>query len=294
MESKIISCYTKFVKLAHFFLPHPETHKKAHLLSPWALIIYILLFIFLQTSLDVANNFHPGVLGISSNIDAQTVISLTNSERQKLGLPLLRENQELDKAATAKAQNMFSENYWAHYAPSGKTPWDFITGSGYRFSYAGENLARNFYSSPDVVSAWMASPSHKANIVNSHYQDIGLAVVEGTLQGQKTTLVVQEFGTPVEALAAAPEVASEKTTPQISTSGQTLAAAPSDVLIDPFQLTKGFGLSLVFLLMILITVDLYVLRRRAVFAISSRHLPHLTMMGLTAGALIMMHPGGIL
>lgn len=66
---------------------------------------------------------------------------------------------------------MFDENYWAHFAPSGKSPWDFILGSGYKFTFAGENLAKNFYNSQDVMNAWMASKvGHKENLLNSKYQ----------------------------------------------------------------------------------------------------------------------------
>jgi uncharacterized protein YkwD len=182
------------MSLRHLFIPHRDTHKKAHLISWQAIAAYILLFIILQTSFQIISVVNPGVLGTSSNIDQKRLIDLTNEERAKLGLSPLKENTSLDEAASKKAANMFEENYWAHFAPSGKSPWDFIQGSGYKFTYAGENLAKNFNESPDVVSAWMASPTHRENIVNPHYKDIGIAVVDGTLNGVHTTLVVQEFG----------------------------------------------------------------------------------------------------
>lgn len=287
--------------MKNWFLPHPETHKKAYLISIEAFVIYILIFIFIQVGLTVVNGFKPGVLGVNSSIDQKKLIELTNSERQKNGLQPLSENSELDKAAEAKAENMFAENYWAHYAPSGKSPWDFIKGSGYSFSYAGENLARNFYNSDDVVAAWMASPSHRANIVNSHYRDVGMAVVDGVLQGQKTTLVVQEFGTPVEALAQTPQIQAP-TTPQpeasvvpanisVQVAGQQIQ---NGTVVDPYLVTKTYGTGIVALAAILILLDLYILRRRAVHRVSSRHLPHLALLGVAASALMSMHPGGIL
>ena len=191
--------------IKNWFLPHKETHKKAHLISWEALLFYILFFILLQVGFSLVSYSKPGLLGVSSNIDQKVIIELTNKEREKQGLAPLKENEALDKAAGLKAQNMIAENYWAHFAPSGKTPWDFILGSGYKFTFAGENLAKNFYSSNEVVLAWMASPTHRDNLLNNKYQDIGVAVVDGILNGQKTTLIVQEFGT-TEVFAGGPNV----------------------------------------------------------------------------------------
>src|SRR3990167_4926118 len=192
-------------KIHKWFIPHRDTHKKAHLISWEAFIFYILIFIFLQVGFSILGYAKPGLLGISSNITNQKIIELTNAERAKQGLSVVKENEALNKAAYLKGMNMFEENYWAHFAPSGKSPWDFILGSGYKFTYAGENLAKNFYNSEDVVSAWMKSPTHRDNLLNSKYKDIGIAVVEGVLNGQKTTLVVQEFGT-TQGIASQPLV----------------------------------------------------------------------------------------
>jgi hypothetical protein len=189
------------VKLKHFFLPHPHTHKKAHLLSIKAFLVYFLFFIVLQSGFSFINKVHPGVLGISTAIDYEEVIKLTNVERQKNGLAPLSENKELDASAFAKGENMYAENYWAHYSPSGKDPWGFMKEAGYTYSYAGENLAKNFYTAQDVVTAWMNSPTHRENMLNTHYTEIGISVNEGILEGQKTILVIQHFGRPTEYLA---------------------------------------------------------------------------------------------
>lgn len=191
--------------LNNWFLPHKDTHKKAHLISWEALLVYVLLFILLQVGFSIVSYSKPGILGINSSIDQKKLIELTNKEREKKGLSQVSENEALNKAAGMKAANMFEENYWAHFSPSGKTPWNFILGSGYKFTFAGENLAKNFQTSDDVVAAWMNSKTHRDNLLNSSYKDIGIAVVDGVLNGQKTTLVVQEFGT-TENLALKPTV----------------------------------------------------------------------------------------
>lgn len=297
------------MRLAHWFLPHPQTHRKAHLISISGLFVYIALFIILQISFQIISQVKPGVLGISSSINQQELIKLTNESRQKNGLPALKEDARLNQAAIEKARNMFDENYWAHFSPTGRDPWGFILKAGYRFSFAGENLARNFYNSRDVVDAWMASPTHRDNIVSSRYQNIGMAVAEGVLNGQKTTLVVQEFGTPVEAVAARPaSVQGENIQPEIPlTTTPIQASIPVEVAssqvsqsitagasIDPYLLMKTLGLVVMALIGSLIIVDLIVMRRRGVMRLASRHWPHLAMLLVAASTLFNTRAGQIL
>ena len=287
----------------NWFIPHKETHKKAHLISWEGLAIYILIFILLQVGFSIIGYSKPGVLGISGNIDQKKLIELTNIERQKKGLPPVSENSALDNAATLKAQNMFQENYWAHFAPSGKTPWDFMLGSGYKFTFAGENLAKNFYKSDDVVTAWMASPTHRDNLLNPKYKEIGIAVVDGTLNGQKTTLVVQMFGT-TQALSIKPSVAVQGE--QIAVPEQDLVKRPElaavapvtkiaqKPIVDPYVVYRWGGISVIALITILLTIDIWVLRKRGVFRISSQHIAHMALLSLAAGSLFIINPGAIL
>ncbi|MBI2040468.1 hypothetical protein HYT18_05365, partial [Candidatus Microgenomates bacterium] len=244
----------------HLILPHQDTHEKAHLISWHGLSIYILLFILLQTFFSILGYAKPGILGTTSSITVQQVIELTNKEREKLGLRPLSENSELDQAAKAKAGNMFSENYWAHFAPSGKTPWDFITSSGYRFSFAGENLAKNFTNNEDVVKAWMNSPTHKENLLNSKYKDIGIAVEDGVLNGQRTTLVVQMFGTTGNFIS---DQGVKLSSSSINVSGITnVTTRPLfDPLFDPFIISKTYAAGILTLVLGLLALDLIVLKR---------------------------------
>lgn len=288
--------------IKNWFLPHKDTHKKAHLISWEGILIYILLFIFLQVGFSIIGYAKPGVLGISGNIDQKKLIELTNLEREKFGLSPVTENSALDAAAALKAQNMFEENYWAHFAPSGKTPWDFILGSGYKFTYAGENLAKNFYHSDDVVSAWMKSPTHRDNLLNPRYQDIGIAVVEGVLNGQKTMLVVQEFGT-TQGITSQPlvNVSGKQTAvpvkeynqrPQLLAAVQTpLSGKP---LVDPYLILRTASLGLISLMVILLIIDFVVLKKRGVFRIASSRVAHMAILGVAAATLLSSSPGAIL
>lgn len=287
----------------NWFLPHKDTHKKAHLISWEGLLIYILFFIFLQVGFSILSYAMPGVLGISGNIDQKRIIELTNQERKKAGVDPVNENSALGKAAALKARNMFEENYWAHFAPSGKSPWDFILGSGYKFTFAGENLAKNFSTSEDVVKAWMASPTHRDNLLNSKYKDIGIAVEEGILNGQKTILVVQEFGS-TSALAGKPSVDVQGQTIEVSKEEYNskpqfnIAATETTVvqkpLFDPYQVYKTAGFSIVVLITVLLTIDIWVLRKRGVFRLSSHHIAHMALLSLAAGSLAVLNPGAIL
>lgn len=137
---------------------------------------------------------HPEVLGVSYSISDSELLNLVNYERAQRGLSGLSLNGQLSQAAAGKSQHMFTNNYWAHFAPDGTSPWDFIKGSGYNYIYAGENLAKGFTNSPDVVNAWMASPSHRENLLSPQFKDVGFSISSGNLQGEETVLVVQMFG----------------------------------------------------------------------------------------------------
>ncbi len=135
-----------------------------------------------------------GSLGWARAASADALIDLTNTSRAQNGLADLTENSKLTSAAFAKANDMLSNDYFAHTSPSGKTPWDFIKAVGYNYTYAGENLAIGYTDDQELHKAWIDSPTHRANIVNGNFREIGIAVVSGEYDGAETTVVVQMFG----------------------------------------------------------------------------------------------------
>lgn len=187
-------------KFLSLFIPHEKNNHRALLLKPGFLCLLVAFYIFNQSLIKSFTIIKPGVLGYSSEITASKVFISTNLERQKLGLPPLHYSSVLSESAKNKAQDMFLGNYWAHNSPSGKTPWDFFKQANYKYLVAGENLAKDFYDTDSLLKAWMKSPTHRENIVNSKYQEIGIGVVDGVLNGVKTTLVVQHFASPVNGL----------------------------------------------------------------------------------------------
>lgn len=156
---------------------------------------------------------------------AGTLVSMTNSARAREGLGSLSTNSKLTSAAYAKAQDMFANQYFAHTSPAGKTPWDFIIGSGYSYTYAGENLGIGYTDTSGLFGDWMASSTHRANILNSNFREIGIAVVSGTYEGAETIIAVQEFGATESSNSepAPQEEAQQNPTPTPATQGETTA-----------------------------------------------------------------------
>lgn len=134
------------------------------------------------------------------------VISWSNSHREDNNLPSLKENTRLDLAATLKLKDMFEGQYFEHLSPSGAGPAEVVKQAGYEFILVGENLALgNFADDKTLVQGWMNSPGHRANILNSRFQEIGVAVAKGIFEGRETWLAVQEFALPLSECPAPDE-----------------------------------------------------------------------------------------
>ncbi len=133
-----------------------------------------------------------------SAIYGSVLVNLVNRDRSLQNLSNLKVNPLLEIAAELKVKDMAEKGYFAHNTPDGKTPWYFIDKAGYKYVYAGENLAVNFVDSDEIHRAWMNSPTHRLNIVNPKYTEIGIATSTGIYKGREAVFVVQMFGTPIE------------------------------------------------------------------------------------------------
>lgn len=160
---------------------------------------------------------------IASDITADKVFEMTNESRAEGGESALVVNAKLTMAAEAKAEDMFANNYFSHTSPAGKTPWVWIQKEDYDYTYAGENLAMDFSSAEKMEEAWMASPTHRANILNDRYREIGAAVKEGSLNGHETTLAVVMFGSGNKNISSASE-----TKPEIAKPAETAPSADKE------------------------------------------------------------------
>jgi len=143
-------------------------------------------------------------LAFLTSITEESIIELTNEERQAHGLQALTANQLLAKAAYDKGRAIFLSQEFKHNIDNKKfSSW--IKNAGYNYSYAGENLAIDFYTSEGAVKAWMESPTHRQNILNDRFSEIGIAVVENEFNGRNSTLIVQIFGSPLPLISPAKE-----------------------------------------------------------------------------------------
>jgi hypothetical protein len=252
------------------FLPHPKNNHKAFLIQPGFLGLFIALYLLNQSFVRSFTMLRPGILGYSSEITVAKVFSLTNAERQHHNLSPLTYNSKLEASATKKAQDMFTKNYWAHTAPDGTSPWSFFKEADYQYIVAGENLARDFYDTESMVEAWMNSETHRKNIVNSRYQEIGVGVVNGVLGGIKTTLVVQHFASP--AIAPATIAQDRQILPATVESGPVIKPK---FTLNPLLISKVFGGAIFIIILVVLVVDAFVTLKNQTHRLSGSATSHL-------------------
>ena len=209
--------------LHRFLVPSEQNGFKPNSLEQTAAAIMLLLVVLTFAVANVQSLALISSDWFISSILPGTLIELTNENRGDNALSVLTENSALDDAAQLKADDMAKGSYFAHTSPDGVTPWHWFEDAGYTYAYAGENLAVHFTDSDDVVKAWMNSPGHRANILGSHYTQIGIGSARGVYKGTPTVFVVQLFGTPLGDVKNTAPAAVAKAIPKKATT--TLAAA---------------------------------------------------------------------
>ncbi|MDH7476690.1 MAG: CAP domain-containing protein [Microgenomates group bacterium] len=292
--------------LQHLFTPLPENNYRAKALHHDFLTFYLVLAFFLTFFSKTTGNYLKNILGFATDISIDKIYQLTNEQRQKYQLPSLTYNEKLAQAAYLKAQDMFVKNYWSHYAPDGASPWSFILATNYRYDYAGENLAKNFMFSQDVVNAWMNSPTHRDNILKKEYTEIGIAVVNGVLNGEETTLVVQMFGKPLEASMASKKIPPswENVTPVEKTEKITVNNQPQItknilakqenpvIKVNVANLSFDFVYVFIFFLLIVLATDFYIASSMNIVRIHGKNLGHFIFLGFVFLGLILFFTKG--
>lgn len=256
--------------LHHLFIPRESNNHRAKILHHNS-IFFVVLFLFAAGFLiSPLQKQFAGVLGVSTSIATNELLTITNEERSKQGLSELGLDSELSKAALEKAQDMFVHNYWAHNSPEGKTPWVFMKGSGYEYVYAGENLARGFSTSNEVVDAWMASPSHRANMLSSNYRDIGFAILDGKLLGEDTTLVVEMFGS--KTVTTSQNTEAEHRVPVRETFAASVSKEP---LVNSFSMSRNIGIFILSIFVVVLLLDMIIIKRRKIVRLVGHNTDHI-------------------
>src|SRR4030042_2466483 len=313
--------------LVHYLYPQNSNNQKAKLLHTSTLFALSIFLIIYQVILQAFPLTGSKILGYAANIPPDEIIRLTNIKRQEAGISDLQYNAGLTQAAKAKGEHMLANDYWSHVAPYGTEPWKFFTDSGYRYRYAGENLARDFSDPASAISAWMASPSHKDNMLSGKYKEIGVAVVEGDLNGVDTTIIVQLFGT--QLVDTTPQVpiakagretatsvnpATQPTVTPIPTLAPVAQVSPTmiieqgkitvqpveekantfQLLISPFKSTKDISVAITTILIVVMVFDGIVIARRKITRVGGRSFAHIAFLGMILTILLIAKAGEIL
>lgn len=283
--------------LSHLFLPRESNNHRSKLLHHSNLLIAVVFFFVASIVLSYARNSFPAVLGAKIDITAQELLLITNQKRLADGELPLKLSTELSQAAEEKAQNMFAKNYWAHNAPDGTTPWVFIKSAGYEYVYAGENLARGFSTSSDVVDAWMASPSHRENMLSDRYQEVGFAIESGKLVGENTTVVVEMFGNKTNVLSR------KETKNAITFAGAT--AQPEKVqgeqvqltskpMINSMTLARGLSILVLVIFITIFILDMVIVKRKNIVRLVGHNIDHVIFLTAILLLVIMINSGIVL
>lgn len=177
-----------------FFIPTEKNGYRPRLLSRFALYTYLVVILFVNLGI---NYLIP--VSVKAELNINYIYDYQNDERAKRGLPDLLINTKLVESANTKAKAMLESNCWSHYCPDGKSPWDFFDNAGYSYIYAGENLAEGFISTEKLMEAWMNSPTHRVNIVNTNFTEVGIGYAEGNFQNNSNNMIiVVHFGSRVD------------------------------------------------------------------------------------------------
>jgi hypothetical protein len=167
---------------------------------------YLPLIIVMGLGLLLGNSFvnksQRGVLSYATNVGGVALLEATNQQRLANTKTALTINQKLTDAAQAKANDMAKRDYWSHNTPDGKAPWVFVDTAGYQYQKAGENLAYGFANSQETVAGWMNSPSHKENVLDPTFREVGFGIAnsENYQTSGPETIVVAMYGNPVSAV----------------------------------------------------------------------------------------------
>jgi uncharacterized protein YkwD len=187
-------------------------------------------------------NWHPatrnGVLSYATEMSITSLLESTNEQRVRNGQETLRLNSELSKAAQSKANDMTTRNYWSHTTPDGREPWAFIQQADYSYQKAGENLAYGFDTSHNAVIGWMNSPSHRANLLDGAYKEVGFGFANAKNYNNSgpETVVVAMYGQPAGSSGIGSQDATDPTITPVTSQApivqepQTLAVSRLDTI----------------------------------------------------------------
>lgn len=139
---------------------------------------------------DIIEQQNETPRGETNSTQAEEVLRLVNAERQKQGISALTLDANLTSIANTKAADMRDNNYFSHTSPTYGSPFEMLQRFGVNYSAAGENIAAGQKTAQAVMTDWMNSSGHRANILNKEYTKLGVGYQSG---GSYGTYWVQLF-----------------------------------------------------------------------------------------------------
>jgi uncharacterized protein YkwD len=237
--------------LKKFFIPNKENEYRPQSLkrtSITALLVTVLLLEFFSIGFILSPQLSSKISNLTAVLPG-VLIAKVNKTRVSENLTELKENAVLAQAAQLKAQDMAKRGYFSHVDPDGNQPWYYFRQAGYDYKIAGENLAVNFVDSSEVHRAWMNSPTHKANIVQPRFTEIGIATADGIYKGRDAIFVVQFFAVPNETNSWF-TLNTPPTQNSVSADSQVLGAFTENILASPRTTISYALIAIAFLILI--------------------------------------------
>ena len=229
--------------LHNFFIPHAGNDHRPHALRPRALKWYVALLVGVKViAVTLLFSAYPDFARLSGDLAAE-VARMVNASREKVHASPLILDSALTRAAELKAQDMLARAYFEHVSPDGTMPWEWINKNEYQFQSMGENLAMDFTTGESAHLALMRSDTHRTNILEKRYQNIGIGVATGNFAGRETNILVEFFAAPSTARTAAaasavPPVSAKPALPvpaEAPSSAGASAPGPSPVEVLPIR-----------------------------------------------------------
>lgn len=183
--------------LKKYFIPHEENGYHPHFLHTKRHVMYGSLAVAMKLILIGFAVLVPQEVYVTPDVlsaDQKEITRLTNEFRARQALNQLDEESALLRSSEDKVEHMVQYEYFAHVGPDGKDLSSFLLGANYDYQVGGENLAMGFATPKEIVNAWIDSPTHYANLVDTKYQDIGISMNYGEFDGFPTVYVAQHFG----------------------------------------------------------------------------------------------------
>lgn len=212
--------------LEKYFIPTGKNDFKPQILEKKSVLFFLVLIFALEILFLLYTSLILPQTSFLAQVFPKVLADFTNEVRAENTVSPLKINLLLERAAQEKAEDMAKRSYFSHVSPDGKSPWYWFNKAGYNYTFAGENLAIHFFDSQDLIKAWMESPSHRSNILNKNFTEIGIGIAQGQFAGKETVYIVQFFGKPFPKVTKAPTLGAETIKPkEIETEAQKVQPA---------------------------------------------------------------------